>query len=313
MKQIPLAIGPEPARTFENFLPGANAAALAHLRALAPGAPPVYLWGPAGSGKTHLLHALVERAAAARPAGGLVLGRRRRRPGTATGAARLDRHRRRARARRRAAAGRVRAVRRRDDARRRRHRRRQRAAGRPRRARGPAHPPRLGPCVRARSRSAEAEVRAALRREADRRGTFLSDEVMDYLLTRFARDLKHLMAQLDRLDEFSLADQARDHGAAAEADARRGGRVSAAVNLALFDLDLTLLPIDSDHAWGEFMIRARLGRRGRVPRRQRRVLCRSTAPAALDIARLHRLRRRAAARSAARPSSPPRTSASCAR
>ena len=26
------------------------------------------------------------------------------------------------------------------------------------------------------------------------------------------------------------------------------------MNLALFDLDLTLLPIDSDHAWGEFMI-----------------------------------------------------------
>ena len=51
----------------------------------------------------------------------------------------------------------------------------------------------------------EPEVRAALRREADRRGTFLSDEVMDYLLTRFARDLKHLMAQLDRLDEFSLS------------------------------------------------------------------------------------------------------------
>ena len=52
---------------------------------------------------------------------------------------------------------------------------------------------------------AEPEVRAALRREADRRGTFLSDEVMDYLLTRFARDLKHLMTQLDRLDEFSLS------------------------------------------------------------------------------------------------------------
>ena len=42
-----------------------------------------------------------------------------------------------------------------------------------------------------------------MRREADRRGTFLSDDVMDYLLTRFARDLKHLMSQLDRLDEFS--------------------------------------------------------------------------------------------------------------
>ena len=25
--------------------------------------------------------------------------------------------------------------------------------------------------------------------------------------------------------------------------------------LTLFDLDLTLLPIDSDHAWGEFVIR----------------------------------------------------------
>ncbi|MEO8835155.1 MAG: DnaA/Hda family protein, partial [Caldimonas sp.] len=63
MKQIPLPIGPEPARIFENFLPGANAGALAHLGALAPGAPPVYLWGPPGSGKTHLLHAVVERAA----------------------------------------------------------------------------------------------------------------------------------------------------------------------------------------------------------------------------------------------------------
>ena len=28
---------------------------------------------------------------------------------------------------------------------------------------------------------------------------------MDYLLTRLQRDLKHLMAQLDRLDTFSLA------------------------------------------------------------------------------------------------------------
>ena len=62
MKQIPLAIGPEPARTFDNFLPGANAEPLAHLLALAPGAPPVYLWGPEGSGKTHLLHAVVDRA-----------------------------------------------------------------------------------------------------------------------------------------------------------------------------------------------------------------------------------------------------------
>lgn len=51
----------------------------------------------------------------------------------------------------------------------------------------------------------EAETRAALRREADRRGILLGDEVIDYLLTRFARDLKHLMRLLDRLDEFALA------------------------------------------------------------------------------------------------------------
>ena len=51
----------------------------------------------------------------------------------------------------------------------------------------------------------EAETRAALRREADRRALFFSDDVMDYLLTRFARDLKHLMGLLDRLDEFSLS------------------------------------------------------------------------------------------------------------
>ena len=51
----------------------------------------------------------------------------------------------------------------------------------------------------------EDSTRAVLRREADRRGIFLSDEVMDHLLTRFARDLKHLMQLLDRLDTFALA------------------------------------------------------------------------------------------------------------
>lgn len=50
----------------------------------------------------------------------------------------------------------------------------------------------------------EAESRGALRREADRRGLFLSDEVIDHLLHRYARDLKHLMAQLDRLDQFAM-------------------------------------------------------------------------------------------------------------
>jgi DnaA family protein len=203
MKQIPLAIGPEPAHTFENFLPGPNAAALDHLLALAAGAPPIYLWGPPGSGKTHLLHAVVQRAvqrgeqaawfsaAAVAPwqapehAGWLVFD---------------DCHAFDA-AQQQAAfslfiegGGRGAVV---------------LAAG--------CVPPvdlavredlrtRLGwGHVFAIAPLAEPEARAALRREADRRGTFLSDEVMDYLLTRFARDLKHLMAQLDRLDEFSLS------------------------------------------------------------------------------------------------------------
>jgi DnaA family protein len=54
---------------------------------------------------------------------------------------------------------------------------------------------------------AEDETRAALRREADRRGIFLSDEVMDYLLTRLPRDMGHLMDLLGRLDGFALAEQ----------------------------------------------------------------------------------------------------------
>ena len=201
MKQIPLAIGPGPARTFDNFLPGANGEALAHLGVVAPGAPPVYLWGPEGSGKTHLLHAVVDRAtrhgqhaawfcatsplpwAASEERDWIVID----------DAHALDADRQQA-----AFALFVDAT-----------------------ARGAvvvsagAVPPvdlpvredlrtRLGwGHVFALQPLGESEVRAALRREADRRGTFLSDDVMDYVMTRFTRDLKHLMAQLDRLDEFS--------------------------------------------------------------------------------------------------------------
>ena len=203
MKQIPLAIGPEPARSFENFLPGANAAAVAHLLALGAGAPPVYLWGPAGSGKTHLLQAVVQREQqqgestawfgaevavpweAPEPCDWLVFD-----DCDAFDAAQQQA----AFALFVEASGRGAVV---------------LAAG---------NVPPVDLAVREDLRTrlgwghvfalvplAEPEVRSALRREADRRGTFLSDEVMDYLLTRFARDLKHLMAQLDRLDEFSLS------------------------------------------------------------------------------------------------------------
>lgn len=51
----------------------------------------------------------------------------------------------------------------------------------------------------------EAERRAVLRQEADARGIFLSDEVMDFMLARFSRDLASLMQLLDQLDRFALA------------------------------------------------------------------------------------------------------------
>ncbi len=53
----------------------------------------------------------------------------------------------------------------------------------------------------------EAARRAVLRQEADARGIFLSDEVMNYMLGRFSRDLGSLMELLDQLDSFALRTQ----------------------------------------------------------------------------------------------------------
>ncbi len=203
MRQLPLAIGVESARTFDNFQIGANALAVAHLQALAAQAAPVYLWGGSGSGKTHLLHALVHRfdaqglragwfnAAAPAPwphdeAWALIV---------IDECDALDPDQQHA-----AFALFVEAA----------------THGIPVVAAGRVPPVDLPLREDLRTRLGwghvfaveplgEPEARATVRREADRRGIFLSDEVMDYLLTRFARDLKHLMAQLDRLDEFSLA------------------------------------------------------------------------------------------------------------
>lgn len=208
MRQLPLAIGLAPPRTFETFVPGANDAAIVHLRLLdAPAVPavPVYLWGTASSGKTHLLEALVHRFEER----GLHVGWFD--PQSAApwmfderwaliaidDVDRLDAAQQHAaftlfiegaaRSLPVAAAGRMPPVDLplREDLRTR---------------LGWGHVFALQPL-------GEPEARATLRRLADRRGIFLSDDVMDYLLTRFARDLKHLVAQLDRLDTFSLATQ----------------------------------------------------------------------------------------------------------
>ncbi|MEO3712583.1 HdaA/DnaA family protein [Roseateles flavus] len=205
MKQIPLALGPEPHYSFDNLLPGANEAALAHLLSLRPGEPPVFLWGQAGCGKTHVLRALAQswQAAGAQvgwydaetplpwelpahPSLLLLDDCDRFDPGQQHAAFTLF----------------VEAA----------------TLGLAVVSTGVAPPIDLELREDLRTRLGwgptyalqplpEGEMRAALRREADRRGIVLSDEVMDYLLTRFARDLKHLMGLLDRLDEFALANK----------------------------------------------------------------------------------------------------------
>lgn len=207
MRQIPLDIGPVPVATFDSFLAGpaaGNNAALAHLQALtAQNGAPVYLWGPAGSGKTHLLRALTGAVQATGrsagwfsaasstpwefdPAWALIV---------LDDCAGFDA------ARQHAAFGLlVEAM----------------THGTQVAAAGDLPPVDLPLRDDLRTRLAwghvfaleplgEAEIRAALRREADRRGIELTDDVLTYLLTRFSRDLKHLMALLDRLDEFALS------------------------------------------------------------------------------------------------------------
>ncbi len=50
----------------------------------------------------------------------------------------------------------------------------------------------------------EPERRAVLRQAADARGVFLGDEVMDFMLTRFSRDLGSLMELLALIDGYAL-------------------------------------------------------------------------------------------------------------
>lgn len=64
MKQIALDIGVSVGPSLGNFHPGHNAAALAHLELWMAGRTrspvPTYLWGDNGSGKTHLLRAVTD-------------------------------------------------------------------------------------------------------------------------------------------------------------------------------------------------------------------------------------------------------------
>ncbi|MFS2054478.1 HdaA/DnaA family protein, partial [Variovorax sp. CT11-76] len=53
----------------------------------------------------------------------------------------------------------------------------------------------------------ESERRAVLRQAADARGVMLSDDVLDYMLHRFSRDLGSLMELLTQLDGYALQTQ----------------------------------------------------------------------------------------------------------
>ena len=203
MKQLPLPIVAPATARFDTFVAGANAAVLQHLEQM-DGPTPVYLWGPSGSGKTHLLRAIAhQRQQRGERIGWFDAGSRPpwwMEPGcTLLLLDGCDDY---------------------DDA-------QQRSAfallveaqshGVAWVAAARVPPVDLGVREDLRTRLGwgpvfalhslpEEQARAVLRRESDRRGIFLSDEVMDYLLTRFARDLSHLMALLDRLDGFALAE-----------------------------------------------------------------------------------------------------------
>lgn len=215
MKQLALDIGLATGPTLDNFHAGPNAQALQHLRlavgdGAAPRSPvPSYLWGDAGTGKTHLLKATYDALRSQGASVGWLD------PSVAVptafderwSAVLLDDVQLYSTAQQAAAFNWfVNAI--------------NPTAGVPRwvLAAGnlpPADLP-LRDDLRSRmgwgnvfhlQRLDEAELRAVLRQQAGARGVHLGDDVMDYMLKRFARDLGSLVALLERLDRHALRTQ----------------------------------------------------------------------------------------------------------
>ena len=213
MKQIALDIGLASAPSFENFFAGPNEAALKHLRLWASNSlrspVPTYLWGEAGSGKSHLLKAfadvLCEQGATVGWLDASVLE-----PPEFderwVAVLMDDCHLFTAVQQQAAFNWFVNAM--------------SAADGQPRcvLAAGALPPADLALREDLRTRLGwghvfalhaltDAERRAVLRQEADARGIFLGDEAMDFILSRFSRDLGNLMQLLDQLDGYSLQTQ----------------------------------------------------------------------------------------------------------
>lgn len=214
MKQLALDIGLAPGPTLERFFAGPNTAALQHLvqvvgSTTASAPVPTYLWGEPGSGKTHLLQAVRE---ALREQGASVGWRDASSKYAPTfdekwSAVILDDVHLYSTSQQNVAFnwfinamspanGVQRWV---------------LAAG----SLPPADLP-LREDLRSRlgwghvyqlQRLDEAELRAVLRQQADARGVHLGDDVVDYMLKRFSRDLGSLMHLLERLDRHALRTQ----------------------------------------------------------------------------------------------------------
>ena len=203
MTQLPLPLAPSCDSRFETYLPGPNRGAVQQLADEVPPRAPVYLWGPAGCGKTHLLRALAG-ACAQRGLQVGWFGPGRPLPWVFDAAWSLvvfddvgdfDEPRQHA-----AFALCVEAQ----------------SHGRPWAAASTVPPvdlplrddlrTRLGwGQVHALVPLGEEETLAALGTEAERRGIGLPPEVLRYLITRFSRDLANLVQLLDRLDAYSLS------------------------------------------------------------------------------------------------------------
>jgi len=213
MKQIALDIDLGRGATLNNFLPGPNAEAFHHLRLWAGSdvrSPvPIYLWGPAGSGKTHLLRAVAQALAERGDTVGWL-------DASLAEPAPFDPR------------WRVILL---DDVQAYSAVQQQAAFNWFVNAATPGGGPPCGVIAAGTQPPAdltlredlrtrlgwghvfqlhlldEAQRRAVLRQHAEGRGIFLKDDVMDFILNRFSRDLGSLMALLDQLDGYALQTQ----------------------------------------------------------------------------------------------------------
>ncbi|GAB4470568.1 MAG: DnaA regulatory inactivator Hda [Burkholderiaceae bacterium] len=197
MSQLALDVLQPREPTLDNFVAGRNAEALDALRRLAQGAAAeriFYLWGEAGSGRTHLLAALARtpRGAWWSPDA----------PPEAPGIALVDDVQRLDAAAQVALFNRLNAVRARNDA----------ACV----VTGPLPPAQLALRDDLRTRLAwglvyqlhaltDADKAAALAVHAATRGVAVSDDLIPYMLTHLPRDMRTLVAALDALDAYALA------------------------------------------------------------------------------------------------------------